>query len=62
VLWRSASLGGFSGFLGFVPAADAGVVLLADAELGRSRLDALLGRRPLEREGRALLTRMASLR
>ena len=59
VLWRSASLGGFSGFLGFVPAADAGVVLLVDTELGRSRLDALLRRAPLEREGHALLARLA---
>ena len=54
VLWCTSSLGGFTGFLGFAPTADRGVVLLSDQ--GRSRLDALLRRTPLEREGLALLS------
>ena len=54
LLWCTSSLGGFTGFMGFAPAADRGVVLLSDH--GRSRLDALLRRTPLEREGLALLS------
>ena len=53
LLWQSSALGGFSGFLGFSPATDTGVVLLSDH--GRSRLDALLHHHRLEREGLRLL-------
>jgi hypothetical protein len=49
-------MGGSTGFLGFAPAADAGVVLLADH--GWSLLAALRGRVPLEAPGLALLTRL----
>ncbi|RJS17719.1 serine hydrolase [Corallococcus sp. H22C18031201] len=54
VLWRSSVMGGFVGFLGFVPEADAGVVLLADH--GWSLLDALRGRVPVEAPGLTLLS------
>ncbi|QSQ24144.1 beta-lactamase family protein [Pyxidicoccus parkwayensis] len=57
VVWRSSVMGGYTGFLGFVPAADAGVVLLADH--GWSLFAALRGRVPLEAPGLALLTRMS---
>ncbi len=56
VVWRSSVMGGYTGFLGFAPAADAGVVLLADH--GWSLLAALRGRVPLEAPGLALLTRL----
>lgn len=56
VVWRSSVLGGYTGFLGFAPAADAGVVLLADH--GWSLFAALRGRIPLEAPGLALLARL----
>lgn len=56
VVWRSSVMGGFTGFLGFAPAADAGVVLLSDH--GWSLLSALRGRVPLEAPGFALLSRL----
>ncbi|RKH07581.1 class A beta-lactamase-related serine hydrolase [Corallococcus sp. CA053C] len=59
VLWRSSVMGGFVGFLGFAPAADAGVVLLADHE--GSMFAALRGRGPLEAPGLALLSRLLPL-
>ncbi|MCP3140236.1 serine hydrolase domain-containing protein [Pyxidicoccus xibeiensis] len=59
VLWRSSVMGGYTGFLGLAPAADAGVVLLADH--GWSLLAALRGRVPLEAPGFSLLTRLLPL-
>lgn len=59
VLWRSSVMGGFVGFLGFAPAADAGVALLADH--GWSLFAALRGRVPLEAPGLALLSRLLPL-
>jgi hypothetical protein len=56
VLWRSSVLGGYTGFLGFAPGADAGVVLLSDH--GWSLFAALRGRIPLEAPGLALLARL----
>ncbi|NMO23060.1 beta-lactamase family protein [Pyxidicoccus fallax] len=56
VVWRSSVMGGYTSFLGFAPAADAGVVLLSDH--GWSLLAALRGRVPLEAPGLALLTRL----
>jgi CubicO group peptidase (beta-lactamase class C family) len=56
VVWRSSVMGGYTGFLGFAPAADAGVVLLSDH--GWSLLAALRGRVPVEAPGLALLTRL----
>jgi CubicO group peptidase (beta-lactamase class C family) len=56
VVWRSSVMGGFTSFLGFAPAADAGVVLLSDH--GWSLLAALRGRVPLEAPGLALLSRL----
>ncbi len=56
LVWRSSVMGGYTGFLGFAPAADAGVVLLSDH--GWSLLAALRGRVPLEAPGLALLTRL----
>lgn len=58
VVWRSSVMGGYTGFLGFAPSADAGVVLLADH--GWSLFAALRGRVPLEAPGLALLTRLLS--
>ncbi len=56
VVWRSSVMGGYTGFLGFAPAADAGVVLLSDH--GWSLFAALRGRIPLEAPGLALLARL----
>ncbi|HZI09620.1 MAG TPA: serine hydrolase domain-containing protein [Myxococcus sp.] len=56
VVWRASVLGGYTGFLGFAPAADAGVVLLSDH--GWSLFAALRGRIPLEAPGLALLARL----
>ena len=56
VVWRSSVMGGYTGFLGFAPAADAGVVLLSDH--GWSLFAALRGRVQLEAPGLALLTRL----
>lgn len=56
VVWRASVLGGYTGFLGFAPAADAGVVLLSDH--GWSLFAALRGRIPLEAPGLALLARI----
>ncbi|MBZ4416907.1 serine hydrolase [Myxococcus sp. RHSTA-1-4] len=58
VVWRSSVMGGYTGFLGFAPEADAGVALLSDH--GWSLLAALRGRVPLEAPGLALLTRLTS--
>ncbi len=58
LLWRASVMGGFSGFLGFSPEADTGVVLLSDH--AGSRLDTLLGRPPLKAPGFALLLAAAS--
>lgn len=57
VVWRSSVMGGYTGFLGFAPAAGAGVVLLADH--GWSFFAALRGRVPLEAPGLALLGRVS---
>ncbi|RKH40417.1 serine hydrolase domain-containing protein [Corallococcus llansteffanensis] len=59
VVWRSSVMGGFVGFLGFAPAADVGVVLLADH--GWSLFAALRGRVPLEAPGLAILSRLLPL-
>jgi CubicO group peptidase (beta-lactamase class C family) len=56
VVWRSSLMAGYTGFLGFAPEADAGVVLLSDH--GWSLFAALRGRVPLEAPGLALLTRL----
>lgn len=56
VVWRSSVMGGYTGFLGFAAAADAGVVLLSDH--GWSLFAALRGRVPLEAPGLALLARL----
>ncbi|MCY1035307.1 serine hydrolase [Corallococcus sp. BB11-1] len=56
VVWRSSVMGGFVGFLGFAPDADAGVVLLSDH--GWSLFAGLRGRVPLEAPGLALLSRL----
>ncbi|WP_426754000.1 serine hydrolase domain-containing protein [Myxococcus sp. Y35] len=56
VVWRSSVMGGYTGFIGFAAAADAGVVLLANH--GWSFFAALRGRVPLEAPGLALLSRL----
>jgi CubicO group peptidase (beta-lactamase class C family) len=54
VVWRSSVTGGYAGFLGFSPEADTGVVLLSDH--GRSFLDSLRKRVPVEAPGFTLLS------
>jgi CubicO group peptidase (beta-lactamase class C family) len=52
-VWRASTLGGFTGFLGFSPETDTGVVLLSNQ--GPAFLDTLLRRVPLAAPGLALL-------
>nr|WP_286202611.1 serine hydrolase domain-containing protein [Comamonas sp. JC664] len=56
VVWRSSVMGGYTGFMGFAAAANAGVVLLANH--GWSFFAALRGRVPLEAPGLELLSRL----